>query len=158
MRTPRRNVPQRQKVTQTVQHRSSKAANLMATPMDTPGRDSRAKSPYDVDNVRELDTKKYLHTNLQEYLEKDEHVTCISCQHCVRHKDKLIQYKYQRGLKSSYADTYANGFGNHKMRQFNLDKERRHLKVPYQPPRTFVTTNEANLFNSKGSGLIGAMT
>ena len=108
--------------------------------------------------MRELDTKKFLQTNLKEYLEKDEHVTCISCQHCVRHKDKLIQYKYQRGLKSSYADTYANGFGNHKMRQFNLDKERRRLKVPYKPPRTFVTTNEATLVNSMGTGLIGAMT
>lgn len=108
--------------------------------------------------MRELDTKKFLQTDLNEYLAKDEHVTCISCQKCVKHKDKIIQFKYQRGLKSSYADTFANGFGNHKMNQFNLDKERRNLKVPYKPPRTFVTTNGANLVNTKGSGMIGAMT
>ena len=39
-----------------------------------------------------------------------------------------------------------------------MDNERRQLKVPYQPPRTFTTTNGLNLINSKGTGMIGAMT
>jgi len=41
---------------------------------------------------------------------------------------------------------------------FNLDQERRQLKVPYKPPRTFVTTNGVNMIDSKGTGMIGAMT
>jgi len=53
-----------------------------------------------------MDTKKFLHTDLKNYLEKDEHVTCISCQHCVKIKDKILQYKYNPGLKSSYGANY----------------------------------------------------
>lgn len=30
--------------------------------------------------------------------------------------------------------------------------------MPYKPPASYVTTNSAALINSKGSGLIGAMT
>ena len=41
---------------------------------------------------------------------------------------------------------------------FNLDEERRQLKVPYKPPRTFTTTNGLNLKDSQGTGMIGAMT
>ena len=50
---------------------------MIATPIDTPTRDQRARSPYDVDNVREMDTKKFLKTNMKEYLEKDDHVIDI---------------------------------------------------------------------------------
>ena len=32
------------------------------------------------------------------------------------------------------------------------------LKVPYKPPASYVTTNSAALINSKGTGMIGAMT
>ena len=32
-----------------------------------------------VEGVRGMNTQKFLHTNLKTYLEKDEHVTCISC-------------------------------------------------------------------------------
>ncbi len=105
-----------------------------------------------------MQTNKFLHTDLKQYLEKDEHVTCISCQHCVRMKDKLLHYKYNRGLQSSYGANYVNSSGHKKQAVFNLDQERRQLKVPYKPPRTFVTTNGVNLVDSKGSGMIGAMT
>jgi len=30
--------------------------------------------------------------------------------------------------------------------------------VPYKPPKSFITTNKVNLIDSKGSGMIGAMT
>ena len=39
-----------------------------------------------------------------------------------------------------------------------MDDERRQLKIPYQPPRTFATTNGLALKDSKGTGVIGAMT
>jgi len=50
------------------------------------------------EGVRGMVTNKFLHTDMKEYLAKDEHVTCISCQHCVRMKDKLLHYKYNRGI------------------------------------------------------------
>ena len=71
---------------------------------------------------------------------------------------KIIQYKYQRGIKSSYSDAHHNGYDAYKITKFNLDQERRALKVPYKPPRTFVTTNGANLVNTRGTGMIGAMS
>ena len=50
---------------------------MTAPAVSTPGRDDRAKSPYDVANVREIDHHKYLQTNIREYLEKDDHVKDI---------------------------------------------------------------------------------
>jgi len=73
-------------------------------------------------------------------------------------RDKLLQYKYNRGLQSSYGANYANTLGHEKQKVFNLDHERRMLKVPYKPPASYVTTNSAALINSKGSDMIGAMT
>ena len=49
-------------------------------------------------NIREMDTKKFLQTDIKTYLEKDAHVNCISCQHCVKIKDKVLQFKYNRGI------------------------------------------------------------
>ena len=49
---------------------------MTAPAVSTPGRDDRARSPYDA-NVRELDHHKYLQTNIREYLEKDDHVKDI---------------------------------------------------------------------------------
>lgn len=109
-------------------------------------------------NVREMNTQKFLHTDLKTYLEKDEHVTCISCNQCVRMKDKLLHYKYQPGITSSYGATFANTKGHHKQSQWNLDQERRQLKIPYKPPSNFVTTNGAALVDTKGTELIGAMS
>ena len=50
------------------------------------------------DNVRNMNTTKFLHTDLNGYLKQGEHVTCISCQDCVRIKDKLLHYKYNPRL------------------------------------------------------------
>ena len=41
---------------------------------------------------------------------------------------------------------------------FNIDEERRQIKVPFKPPRTFTTTNKLAMTNSQGTGLIGALT
>ena len=68
-------------------------------------------SPAD-DNVRHMNTQKFLHTDLKTYLAKDEHVTCISCQKCVKIKDKMVQYKYNQGMKSLYSANYANTRGH----------------------------------------------
>ena len=70
----------------------------------------------------------------------------------------MVQYKYNRGLQSSYGANYANTQGHEKQKVFNLDHERRMLKVPYKPPASYVTTNSAAMINSKGSGMIGAMS
>mmetsp|Transcript_22805 Transcript_22805/g.30410 ORF Transcript_22805/g.30410 Transcript_22805/m.30410 type:complete len:161 (-) Transcript_22805:829-1311(-) len=110
------------------------------------------------ENVRNMNTSKFLHTNLDGYLKQGEHVTCISCQDCVRIKDKVLQYKYNPSIKSSYGATYYSSSAQKRQAVFNLDAERRQLKVPYKPPKSFMTTNKANLIDSKGTGMIGAMT
>ena len=76
----------------------------------------------------------------------------------MRIKDKVLQFKYNNALKSSYGANYTKSRDHQKQKQFNLDVERRQLKVPYKPPASFVTTNHANLIDSKGTGMIGAMT
>ena len=48
-------------------------------------------------DIRHMDTSRYVRTNMREYLDKDKHVTCISCQDCIREKlekRQLLQYKY----------------------------------------------------------------
>lgn len=108
-----------------------------------------------------MNTEKFLHTDLQGYLKKDEHVTCISCQNCIRSKDKLISYKYNKRIQSEYSQLGpANKTASSHKKQciFNLDQERRQLKVPYEPPRNFATTNNVNLKDTKGTGMIGAMS
>lgn len=54
-----------------------------------------------------MQTQKFLQTDLKSYLERDEHVTCISCQHCVKIKDKVLQYKYNQQMRSNYGANYA---------------------------------------------------
>lgn len=76
--------PKHKPVPSTVSHTSSKAMMLSPQPKRS--------------NVRNMDTKKFLQTDIKTYLEKDEHVTCISCQNCVKIKDKVLQFKYQRGI------------------------------------------------------------
>ncbi len=49
-----------------------------------------------------IDTKKFLKTNMDEYFDSHDDEKCIGCQHCIRRDDKMIQYKYNKGMKSSY--------------------------------------------------------
>lgn len=62
--------------------------------------------------LTEMDTKKFLQTDLKTYLDQDKHVTCIHASQ--KTKDKIIQYKYNRNMKSSYANNFdKNNNGNH---------------------------------------------
>ena len=61
-------------------------------------------------------------------------------------------------MRSNYGANYANTKGHEKQKIWNLDQEKRMLKVPYKPPASYVTTNSAALIDSKGTGMIGAMT
>lgn len=96
--------------------------------------------------VRQMNTTKFLHTNLNNYLEGAEHPNDIYESQKV--KDKLLQYKYNRAIRSNYGANFANRSAHKKQAIFNLDEERRQLKVPYKPPRTFTTTNGLNLKDS----------
>jgi len=149
--------PKHGRITNTVQHKSGKASEALSQPSRNTSNQGSPDRRH-VNDLRNMNTQKFLHTDLKSYLEKDEHVTCISCQHCVRTKDKLLQFKYFPGLQSSYGANYKNSSNHKKQSVFNLDNERRQLKVDYKPPATYKTTNTLNLFDSKGSGLIGAMT
>jgi len=90
-----------------------------------------------------------LNTNLDGYLKEGEDVGCMACHKCVRMKDKLLHFKYNAHIKSSYGATFANKRSpTNKGVVFNLDEERRQLKVPYKPPKTFMTTNGLNMKDS----------
>lgn len=62
-------------------------------------------------NVRDLDTGKILHTDIHKYLETGAHVTCISCQHCIREKAKVLQFKYSKHLNTDYGSRFLNNSG-----------------------------------------------
>ena len=47
-----------------------------------------------VDTVRDMETAKFMKTDINKYLDQDAHVNCISCQKCIREKNKLLQFKY----------------------------------------------------------------
>lgn len=63
----------------------------------------------------------------------DAHINCISCVDCIRNKNKILSFKYQPTLKSNYA---LNFLGNETKKQqpWNLDYEKRQLKVPFKLP------------------------
>ena len=120
-------------IPQTVQHRSRKVQGITSP---EPTRPSSGYKQESAGNVRDMNTNKFLQTDLKTYLAKDEHVTCISCQNCVRIKDKVLQYKYQPNIRSAYGATFEHTHkGHQRQKVFNLDAERRQLKVPYKPPR-----------------------
>ena len=108
--------------------------------------------------MRSLNTSKFLQTDLNGYLKQGEHVKCISCHNCVKVKDKILQYKYNPRIQTNYGAMFDNKSPGKKGTIFNIDDERRQIKVPFKPPRTFTTTNKLALTNSQGTGLIGALT
>ena len=63
-------------------------------------------SNLDADALRQMDTSKYLRTNLDEYLQKgDQPIDGISTQSVIKaklNKNQLLSYKYNQGMKSSY--------------------------------------------------------
>lgn len=58
-------------------------------------------------------------------------------------QDKNLFYKYPQHLKSNYIDNYSKFDPNAKSKEFNIDKERLLLKVPYKVSRDFTSTNKA---------------
>ena len=111
-------------------------------------------------DLRGMDCTKFLHTDIKNYLETDEYVKQIRTQKVIysnKFSGKVLQYKYNRGIKSSYGANYGASQGHQKQAIWNLDHEKRKLKVPYNPPRTFTTTYAAQMVDTKGTGMIGAM-
>lgn len=42
------------------------------------------------EDLRKMNLSKILHTDINSYLEKDDHVKCISCQNCIKKKAKVL--------------------------------------------------------------------
>jgi hypothetical protein len=87
-----------------------------------------------------MDVTSFVKTNINDYLEKDAHVNCISCVNCIREKKKVLQYRYNPNMSSDYsAHFHTSGDSAIKARQetWNLDKEKRKLKGEYKAPGTF---------------------
>lgn len=95
-----------------------------------------------LDTINGLRTEKFLKTNLDEYL-KTEEGRCISCSECMKAQEKNLFYRYPKQIKSNYIDEYNRFDPNAKSQQFNLDKEKLKLKVPYKVSRDFTSTHKA---------------
>jgi hypothetical protein len=98
----------------------------------------------ETDTVRNMETSKFMKTDINKYLEMDDHVNCISCVNCIRKKNKVLQFKYNPSLKSDYTAHFTKSDSKAKQAIWNLDSEKRKLKVDYQPPGTFTTTYHTN--------------
>lgn len=59
-------------------------------------------------------------------------------------------------MKSNYADNFIQSGEAKKQSIWNLDSEKRQLKVPYKAPGTFKSTYLANFQNQEGKDVIGA--
>ena len=53
-----------------------------------------------------MNTTKFLHTNIDDYLHGAEHPNDIYESQKI--KDKLLHYKYNRGIKSNYGANFAS--------------------------------------------------
>lgn len=95
-----------------------------------------------LDTINGLRTEKFLKTNLDDYLKADEG-RCISCSECMKAQEKNLFYRYPKQIKSNYIDEYSRFDPNAKSQQFNLDKEKLKLKVPYKVSRDFTSTHKA---------------
>lgn len=92
-----------------------------------------------IKSFERLNTKKFLRTDLEEHLKHDSG-RCIGCQECMKRDNKLISYKYNKGIQSVYMSQFQNdNSGNKKEEPFNYDKERQNFKVNYSPPKDFTT-------------------
>lgn len=89
-------------------------------------------------------------------MDKDAHVTCISCQECIKKKSKVLQYKYSKNLNTDYGRHFAQATANPRQPQFNLDNARRELKVAFQKPGTFSTSYCRNFTQTFGKDEIGS--
>ena len=89
-------------------------------------------------------------------MDRNKKVNCVSFKDFLKDNKKVLQFKYQRNLNSDYTQNYPKHSNPKKQPIWNLDKEKRQLKVPYNPPKTFITSNGNAYIDAKGTGLIGA--
>lgn len=110
------------------------------------------------DNVRDMDVRSIVKTDVNDYLEKDAHVNCISCVNCIREKKKVLQYRYNPNMSSDYSSHFQAGGSAQKAKQniWNLDVEKRKLKVEYKAPGTFQSSYSRQFQNLEGRDVIGA--
>ena len=100
-----------------------------------------------IDNVADMNHEKYLNTSVKQYLEQAED-----------RKRAILSYKYSHGMRSSYGHNFSPNRSQGRTKAFILQNERNKVKVPYKPPRDFVTTKDVNHCDTRGTGMIGAMT
>lgn len=107
------------------------------------------------ENARDLilgmKTEKFLHTNMTDYLKKgSKNQTCISCLKCMQKRRDNVSYKYQSKLQTNYMGTFQRPTSA-KQPVFILDQERRQVRVPFDPPKSFVTAYKEQFADARGS-------
>ena len=89
--------------------------------------------------IEEMDTGKFLHTNMETYLKRDPTELYIFDQKGMKKTEKMLQYKYNN-IRSAYTANFQKAKGVSRQKIFNLDQERRGIKVDYNPPKNFATS------------------
>jgi hypothetical protein len=89
------------------------------------------------DNLYDSNYSKFVKTDIKAYLDRGHNNNWKSCVKNIKEKKKLLQYKYNPIMKSNYAEYYVNKGEAAKQSPWNLDQEKRKLKVEYHAPGTF---------------------
>lgn len=88
-----------------------------------------------------MDTKKFLKTNMTEYFDSHDDKKCFGCQHCIKTDNKMIQYKYNPAMKSHYTRQFNPHLTTSREEAFNYDKVKQEMKGSYKPKNDFTTIN-----------------
>lgn len=85
----------------------------------------------------------FVKTDVKQYIERENpvvHHYCVSCVNCIKHKDQLLQFKYNSAMKSNYAANFVSSPNSDKGLLWNLDAEKRKIKVSCKMPISFEST------------------
>ncbi len=82
---------------------------------------------------------------MDEYF-KDDGDRCMSCAECLKTREKILQYKYPKGLQSNYSQTFIRPSTATRAQEFNMDKEKEKVKVKRTGVSKDYTTTHKNEF------------
>ena len=103
-------------------------------------------------------TRKFLITDMDHYLKdtRRDKEDWISKAKCIGPEKKVLQFKYRRNLQTTYSTQHSKTGASPRQQQFNLDEEKKRIRIPFHPPGTFATNYGDNFADQTGTDKIGA--
>jgi hypothetical protein len=75
-------------------------------------------------NIREMNTHKFLQTDINDYLDKNKKENCVNFKEFLADKKKVLQFKYAKNMHSDYSEHFPK-YKVQKQQIWNLDNEKR---------------------------------